>query len=131
MEAFNVIVKPIITEKSTKGITEEKFYTFEVNKNATKTDIRWAIETLFVESNAVVEKVNIINNKPKKRRVGKYEGKTKATKKAIVYLKSGLIPIYGSSEESDTKKKEKKQGIGSKLSSLVADSILKDKDENK
>ena len=128
VQPYEIIIKPIITEKASKGIMEEKFYTFEVAENANKTNVKWAIETLFVESGAVVEKVNIINVKPKKKTMGRYQGTKKGYKKAIVYLRAGIIPIFGSEQEAE-EQKQKKDGIGSKISSMVADSILKDKEK--
>ncbi|NQX84068.1 MAG: 50S ribosomal protein L23 [Mycoplasmataceae bacterium] len=130
MKAYDIIKRPIITEKSVKGIMEEKFYTFEVYPSATRTNVKWAIEHLFADSEAKVSKVNIINVKPKKKRMGRYEGYKSGYKKAIVYLESGNIPIYGSEEESQASK-DSNNSVGSKISSMVADSILDDKDEKK
>ncbi len=82
--AYEIIKRPIITEKSASQI-ENKVYTFEVDKNANKTHIKLAIEELF---DVQVEKVNVVNAKPRPRRVGKYAGYKKAFKKAIVTLKA-------------------------------------------
>lgn len=80
--AQDIILRPIITEESMMG-TAEKKYTFEVAKNATKPEIKVAVEKLF---GVKVEKVNTINCKGHLRRYGRFEGYTKAWKKAVVTL---------------------------------------------
>ena len=81
----DIIIGPVITEKS---YTEQQngVYTFKVAKNATKTQIKNVIETHF---GVKVLKVNTLITKAKDRRVGKYTGKTKTYKKAIVTLAQG------------------------------------------
>ena len=64
--AYEILKRPIITEKS-MSVLEDKVYTFEVDKSANKTHIKLAIEELF---DVKVERVNIINAKPRPRRVG-------------------------------------------------------------
>jgi len=87
METYYDIIKaPIITEKNMTLSQTEGKYVFEVSRDANRTSVKQAIEKIF---NVKVEKVNIINVKPKKKRVGKYEGKTNNVKKAIVKLKDG------------------------------------------
>ena len=81
----DIIIAPVITEKSASN-AENNVYTFKVAKSATKTEIKWAVEKAF---NVSVVKVNTLNTKPKDKRVGKYTGKTKTYKKAIVTLKDG------------------------------------------
>ncbi len=83
--AYEIIVKPIITEKSTRLVEENK-YTFEVAKKANKVEIKKAIEEIF---KVKVESVNTINVLPKKKRMGRYEGTTSAYKKAIVAVAEG------------------------------------------
>ena len=61
-------------------------YVFKVDVRANKTQVKQAIEKIF---NVKVEKVNIMNIHPKKKRVGKYEGKSNRYKKAIVKLAKG------------------------------------------
>ena len=85
MVAEDIIIAPIVTEKSSDGIAEGK-YTFKVNKKATKIDIKNAVEKLF---EVKVLNVNTLNTKSKRRRVGKYAGRTKTYKKAIVTLAEG------------------------------------------
>ena len=77
-----IIIKPIITEKSSDGLAEGK-YTFKVAKDADKTQIKKAIERAF---GVTVKSVNTLNTKAKKRRVGRYPGMTKTYKKAIITL---------------------------------------------
>ncbi len=85
MNSYDIIIRPIFTEKSYKLVEQNK-YTFEVNKNATKTEIKEAVEELF---KVEVKSVNIINGMKKAKRVGRYSGQTKAVYKAIVTLEKG------------------------------------------
>lgn len=78
----DIIIKPIITEKSNIEMQAGK-YTFEVNKKATKVDVKRAVEKLF---NVKVLKVNTINVSGKEKRVGRNVGKTADWKKAIVSI---------------------------------------------
>lgn len=80
--AQDIIVRPIITEKSMDGLAERK-YTFEVAKNANKIEVKKAVETLF---GVKVAKVTTISVKGKKKRMGRSEGYTSDWKKAIVTL---------------------------------------------
>ncbi len=82
MIAEEVIVRPIVTEKSSMDMQEGK-YTFEVNKKATKIEIAKAVEKLF---EVKVLKVNTISVKGKEKRVGAHVGKTSDWKKAIVTI---------------------------------------------
>lgn len=81
----DIIKAPIITEKSST-LAQNNTYVFSVDIKANKTQIKDAIEKIF---NVKVENVNTINVKPKKKRVGRYAGKTQRVKKAIVKLKDG------------------------------------------
>ena len=81
----DVIIAPVITEKS-MAARNANVYTFKVVKDATKTEIKNAIEKAF---GVEVKSVNTLNTKSKRRRVGRYEGKTKTYKKAIVTLAEG------------------------------------------
>ena len=81
----DIILAPVITEKSMAARTSN-VYTFKVVKSATKEDIKRAIEQAF---NVKVESVNTLNTKSKKRRVGRYSGRTKTYKKAMVTLADG------------------------------------------
>ena len=83
LKYYDVILKPIITEKSMNSMAEKK-YTFSVNPDATKNQIKEAVEKMFAGTK--VEKVNTINCDGKTRRRGATTGKTAAVKKAIVQL---------------------------------------------
>ena len=79
----NVIVRPLITEKSMEGLAEKR-YVFEVERSATKADIAAAVEVMF---GVKVASVNTINMKKKPKRLGVHMGYTSEWKKAIVTLK--------------------------------------------
>ena len=81
--AQDIILKPIITEKSMDGVASKK-YTFKVALDATKPEIAKAVEELF---GVEVAKVNTINMKKKPKRMGYHFGYTAEWKKAIVTLK--------------------------------------------
>ena len=81
----DIIIAPVVTEK-TMTLRNENVYTFKVAKDASKDEIKNAVETAF---NVKVASVKTLNTKSKKRRVGKYQGRTKTYKKAIVTLKDG------------------------------------------
>lgn len=80
---YDVILKPVITEKSMAGMSEKK-YTFLVHPEANKTMIKDAVEKMF--EGTKVAKVNTMNIDGKKKRRGMTIGKTAKTKKAIVWL---------------------------------------------
>lgn len=80
---YDVILKPVITEKSMDGMSEKK-YTFLVHPEANKTMIKEAVEKMFAGTK--VASVNTQNLDGKKRRRGMVVGKTAKTKKAIVKL---------------------------------------------
>lgn len=80
---YDLIIKPVVTEKSMDGASERQ-YTFIVAKNANKTEIRTAIETIF---EVQVDSVNTISRLGKIKRQGRTEGRRANTKKAIVTLK--------------------------------------------
>ena len=82
MAAQDIIIRPVITEKSMAGIAEKK-YTFEVAKSAGKSEIAKAVEELF---KVKVKKVNTVNVRGKLRRQGRNEGYTASWKKAYVTL---------------------------------------------
>lgn len=91
MDAHDVIISPVISEKSHDAITENKF-TFKVAPRATKTQIKMALKEIF---DVDAEKVNIINVSPKWKRMGRFEGRTSVWKKAIVTLpKNQKIPGF-------------------------------------
>ncbi|KAF0225204.1 MAG: rplW [Erysipelotrichaceae bacterium] len=84
--ARDIIIRPIITEKSMKLQDTDNKVTFEVRKGSNKTEVKIAIEEIF---NVKVESVNIMNCRPKTKRVGKYTGTTSAVRKAIVKVAAG------------------------------------------
>lgn len=82
MKPEDIIIKPIITEKSNAGLEEGK-YTFQVAKKATKVQIANAVETIF---NVKVLNVNTMTVKGKEKRVGVHTGRRPDWKKAIVTI---------------------------------------------
>ena len=84
-KAYDVIVRPLITEKTT-ALIELRQYTFEVKQGSNKVEVKKAVEELF---NVKVIAVNMVNCRRKERRVGKYEGLRPAVQKAIVTLAEG------------------------------------------
>ena len=80
---YDVILKPVVTEKSMAGMGDKK-YTFLVHPEANKTMIKEAVEKMF--DGAKVKSVNTINLDGKTKRRGLVYGKTAKTKKAIVTL---------------------------------------------
>lgn len=82
MVAHDIIIRPVLSEKSYQDIANKK-YTFEVAKSANKTQIKKAIEEIF---KVKVESVNISNVYGKIKRQGRHEGLTGSYKKAIVQL---------------------------------------------
>ncbi len=85
MEARDIILKPLITEKSVAKMSEGK-YAFKVRLDANKTQIKQAIEEIF---GVTVTRVNTMRMRGKLRRQGKYIGRRSDWKKAIVQLKEG------------------------------------------
>lgn len=80
---YDVILKPLVTEKSMNGMAEKK-YSFLVHPEANKTQIKEAVENMF--EGVKVAKVNTMNNDGKTKRRGMVYGQTAKTKKAIVEL---------------------------------------------
>ena len=83
LKYYDIILKPIITEKSMNAMSEKK-YTFSVHTDATKTQIKEAVEKMFAGTK--VKSVNTMNLDGKSKRRGTTVGKTAKTKKAIVQL---------------------------------------------
>ena len=109
MRPEDIIIKPIITEKSNDGLQDGK-YTFKVNKKATKVDIARAVEKLY---DVKVINVNTITVKGKEKRVGVHVGKTSDWKKAIVTIDTN----------PEDKKYLAKGGKETKISKKYKDSI--------
>jgi large subunit ribosomal protein L23 len=79
---YDIVLRPVLTEKSYDNVQERK-YTFIVAKTSNKSEIKTAVEQIF---DVEVEKVNTINRKGKKKRMGRYQGYRPNTKRAIVKL---------------------------------------------
>lgn len=87
-----VIIRPIITEKSDKSVNYQNAYVFEVAPDANKIEIRQAVEAIW---GVKVLSVRTMNKKGKVRRVRYKRGKTSSWKKAIVKLREGYtIDVY-------------------------------------
>ena len=84
--AREIIVRPLVTEKTMKIGDNNNTVVFEVKKGVNKIHIKQAIEEIF---NVKVDSVNVVNQKPKTKRMGKYVGKTSNVKKAYIKLKEG------------------------------------------
>ena len=82
MLAHDIVIKPIITEKTMGGMPNKK-YTFKVAKNAGKIEVKKAVEEIF---KVKVSKVNMLNVRGKFRRQGRFQGYTPSWKKAYVTL---------------------------------------------
>lgn len=79
----DIIIRPIITEKTMSYSDSQNKVTFEVARGSNKTEVKHAVEAIF---NVNVVKVNIMNVKPKTKRVGKYTGTTRNIRKAIITI---------------------------------------------
>ena len=89
-KAYDIIKKPVLTEKSYADMAEKK-YTFEVDVHANKTEIKTAIEEVF--EGVKVASVNTMRTQGKIKRQGRTQGRTPEVKKAIVSLKKDSKPI--------------------------------------
>jgi large subunit ribosomal protein L23 len=83
MNEYDIVVRPIITEKSTLLKDAGNQYIFEVQRDANKIEIKKAVEKLF---KVKVVSVNVSNMEGKKKRLGRFEGKKPDWKKAVVKL---------------------------------------------
>jgi len=92
MKIYDVIIRPVVTEKGLTKKESERTLCFEVSKDATKTDIKGAVEKLF---KVKVADVRTATFEGKLRRRGRYSGYTPDWKKAYVKLKAGQkMPEY-------------------------------------
>lgn len=92
-EPYQIVLKPLVTEKGTAQITSLNKYAFEVHTEANKSEIKQAVESLF---KVKVLSVNTMHRKGKKKRVRMALGTTSAWKKAVVTLKQGdKIEVLG------------------------------------
>ncbi|MFY7927999.1 MAG: 50S ribosomal protein L23 [Oligoflexus sp.] len=92
MNPFHVIVRPVLSEKSNGVRESEGKYTFIINKDATKDDVKSAVAALW---NVKVEKVHTLLQRGKYKRRGFRYSKPVLTKKAVVTLAEGAkLPIF-------------------------------------
>lgn len=89
----DIIIAPVVSEK-TYSLMDEGKYTFLVDPRSNKTEIKYAIETIF---GVKVATVNTLNRQGKRRRTNAGWGKRIDTKRAVVSLKEGSIDIFGGS----------------------------------
>ena len=87
---YDIIKKPVLTEKSYADMAEKK-YTFQVDVRANKTEIKQALESVF--DGVKIDSVNTMRTLGKIKRQGRYQGRTPEVKKAIVTLKKDSKPI--------------------------------------
>ena len=91
-DIHSILRRPILTEKSTRGMEAGNAYVFEVLSGANKISVKAAVEEIF---DVKVKKVNVRNKKGKRKRVGRFTGFGKNHKEAIVTLKPGhKIDVY-------------------------------------
>ena len=97
---YDIIKKPVLTEKSYQDMADKKF-TFQVDVRANKTEIKQALESIF--EGVKVESVNTMRTIGKIKRQGRYQGRTPEIKKAIVTLKkdSKAIPFFEGMETEE------------------------------
>ncbi|MCU4117300.1 50S ribosomal protein L23 [Mycoplasma zalophi] len=100
MNINEVIKYPVLTEKTYQQMHEQNVYTFAVDRRTNKVEVRKAVEFIF---NVKVEKVNIIKVSKKPKRIGRFQGFTKAYKKALVYLVDGNSISFFPNEEENKK----------------------------
>lgn len=86
MDAFHIIKKPLVTEKSTALQEDGNWLAFQVHPDANKIEIKAAVEKIF---NVTVLQVNTLNVQGKTKRFGKNVGVSKGWKKAMLRLKDG------------------------------------------
>jgi large subunit ribosomal protein L23 len=90
-QLMNVLIAPHVTEKTSLAMQDANQYTFRVRRDATKTDIKQAVELMF---DVKVRGVQVVNEPGKKRRFGKTFGRTQDWKKAYVRLLEGQAIDY-------------------------------------
>ena len=85
-DPYNIIRRPVMTEKANLDVELRSAYHFEVAPNANKIEIKKAVEKIYSHKEIKVNKVRIIQKHPKKRRFRFRQGLTRSWKKAIVFL---------------------------------------------
>jgi large subunit ribosomal protein L23 len=98
---MNVLLAPHVTEKTSLGLQERNQYAFRVRRDATRTDVRRAVELMF---EVKVEGVQVLNEAGKKRRFGNRNGRTQDWKKAYVRLAAGQSIDYEAQAQSQAKR---------------------------
>jgi large subunit ribosomal protein L23 len=88
---MNVLLSPHVTEKTSLALQERNQYAFRVRRDATRTDVRRAVELMF---EVKVERVQVVNEPGKSRRFGNRPGRTQDSKKAYVRLAEGQTIDY-------------------------------------
>jgi large subunit ribosomal protein L23 len=83
-----VLIKPLVTEKSSAALNNENKYTFVISEDVNKIEVKNFFQKQF---NVKVESVNIVALKPKKRRRGKIVGQSKSRRKAIIAVEKGQV----------------------------------------
>jgi large subunit ribosomal protein L23 len=91
-QLMSVLIAPHVTEKTSLAMQNNNQYTFRVKRNATKTDIKQAVELMF--EGVKVKAVQIVNEPGKTRRFGRLVGRTQDWKKAYVSLVQGQTIDY-------------------------------------
>jgi large subunit ribosomal protein L23 len=92
-QLMSVLLAPHVTEKTSLGMQNHNQYTFRVRRDATKTDVRQAVELMF---DVKVTDVQVVNEPGKRRRFGRIAGRTQDWKKAYVRLAPGQSIDYES-----------------------------------
>jgi len=96
-DRYGIIIRPLLSEKSVDGSAKGK-YAFRVRRDATKIDVRRAVEAFFPGTKVAQVNTMIVRGKKRRlagfRRAGRYGGATASWKKAIVTLKTGTIPVF-------------------------------------
>jgi large subunit ribosomal protein L23 len=90
-QLMSVLIAPHVTEKTSLAMQNHNQYTFRVRREATKTDVKKAVELMF---DVKVKGVQVVNEPGKTRRLGRTHGRTQDWKKAYVSLQSGQTIDY-------------------------------------
>lgn len=90
---MSIVLRPIISEKATMVADKRKQIIFEVARDATKAEIKAAVELLFKDQKVEVASVNVLNQQGKEKRHGRFVGRRNHVKKAYVCLKAGSADL--------------------------------------
>jgi large subunit ribosomal protein L23 len=94
-QLYNVVLAPVVSEKSTFVADKNRQYVFRVSDRATKPEIKAAVELMFKTK---VDSVTVLNVKGKQRRFGRIEGRRRSWKKAYVRLAAGQEINFAATE---------------------------------